>query len=182
MKFTSAGLTHFGGIYLLHLFLQQLRLRSYLSHHLVLPERNNRYTLSELLLALIYPMILGLEKIEVSALLNSNGIFQYITGLPSFPNPVTLRRFLLRAARSLLPQLQEVHNNFRVHFLQYPQPRSSFWLDCDSTAHTLYGHQEGVVKGYNFRNRGKSSNCSAVAKCKMNDFFANLASLLTTSR
>ncbi len=157
MKFTSAGLTHFGGIYLLHLFLQQLRVRSYLSHHLALPQRNNRYTLSELLLALIYPMILGLEKIEVSALLNSNGIFQYITGLPSFPNPATLRRFLLRAARPLLPELQEVHNNLRIHFLECPQPRSSFWLDCDSTAHTLYGHQEGVVKGYNFRDRGKRS-------------------------
>ena len=96
-KFTAAGLTHFGGIYLLHQFLQQLRMRSYLYHHLAFPQRNNRYTLSELLLALIYPMILGLEKIEVSALLKTNGIFQYLTGLPSFPNPITLRRFLLRA-------------------------------------------------------------------------------------
>ncbi len=155
MKFTSAGLTHFGGVYLLHQFLQQLRMRSYLYHHLDLPQRNNRYTLSELLLALIYPMILGLEKIEVSALLNTNGIFQYITGLPSFPNPVTLRRFLSRAAPSLLPQLRGVHNTLRAHFLQYPEPQSSFWLDCDSTMHTLYGHQEGVVKGYNLRHRGQ---------------------------
>jgi len=155
LKFTSTGLTHFGGIYLLHQFLQQLRMRSYLSHRLALPQRNNRYTLSELLLALIYPMILGLEKIEVSALLNTNGIFQYITGLPSFPNPATLRRFLLRAAPSLLPQLQNVHDELRAHFLQYPQAQSSFWLDCDSTTHTLYGHQEGVVKGYNPGHRGK---------------------------
>ena len=155
MKFTSAGLTHFGGIYLLHQFLQQLRIRSYLYHHTAFPQRNNRYSLSELLLALIYPMIPGLEKIEVSALLNTNGIFQYITGLPSFPNPVTLRRFLVRAAPSLLPQLQKVHDELRAHFLQYPQAQSSFWLDCDSTMHTLYGHQEGVVKGYNLRHRGK---------------------------
>jgi hypothetical protein len=64
------------------------------------PQRNNRYTLSEIILALIYPMILGLEKIEVSALLKTNGVFQYITGLPSFPDPTTLRRFLTEPRRN----------------------------------------------------------------------------------
>jgi len=59
IKFTAARLTHFGGIYLLHQFLQHIRLRSYLYQHLAYDRRNNRYTLSELLLALIYPMILG---------------------------------------------------------------------------------------------------------------------------
>ncbi len=154
-KFTAAGLTHFGGIYLLHQFLQQLRMRSYLYHHLAFPQRNNRYTLSELLLALMYPMILGLEKIEVSALLRTNGIFQYITGLPSFPNPVTLRRFLLRAAPCLLLQLRKVHDELRTHFLQYAHAQSSYWLDCDSTTRTLYEHQEGALKGYNPAHRGK---------------------------
>lgn len=154
-KFTAAGLTHFGGIYLLHQFLQQLRMRSYLYHHLAFPQRNNRYTLTELLLALIYPMILGLEKIEVSAFLRTNGIFQYITGLPSFPNPTTLRRFLLRAAPLLLPQLRKVHDDLRAQFLQYPHAQSSYWLDCDSTTHTLYGHQEGALKGYNPAHPGK---------------------------
>src|SRR3990170_8137750 len=153
--FTSSRLTHFGGVYLFHRFLQQLQLRTCLSRSIPYPQRNNRYTLSEIILALIYPMILGLEKIEVSALLKTNGIFQYLTGLPSFPNPVTLRRFLLRAAPSLLPQLRKVHDDLRRRFLQYPHARSSFWFDCDSTTHTLYGHQEGVVKGYNLRHRGK---------------------------
>ena len=64
--FTSSRLTHFGGVYLFHRFLQQLQLRTYLSMSIPYPQRNNRYTLSEIILALIYPMILGLEKIEVS--------------------------------------------------------------------------------------------------------------------
>ena len=82
--FTSSGLTHFGGVYLFHRFLQQLQLRTYLSMSIPYPQRNNRYTLSEIILALIYPMILGLEKIEVSALLKTNGVFQYITGVSQF--------------------------------------------------------------------------------------------------
>lgn len=156
-KFTAAGLTHFGGIYLLHQFFQQLKVRSYLALNLFYPQRNNRYTLSELLLALTYPMILGLEKIEVSALLKTNGVFQYLTGLPSFPNPTTLRRFLIRSAPELLPQLSKVHNDLRAHFLRFPYTASSFWFDCDSTVQTLYGNQEGVLRGYNPDYPGKKS-------------------------
>lgn len=156
-KFTASGLTHFGGVYLLHQFLQQLKLRSCLSLNLFYHQRNNRYTLSELLLALMYPMILGLEKIEVSALLKTNGVFQYLTGLPSFPNPTTLRRFLIRAAPLLLSKLQKTHNNLRAYFLTSPFIPSSFWFDCDSTVRTLYGNQEGAMRGYNPDEPGKKS-------------------------
>ena len=157
-KFSAAALTHFGGVYLLHQFLQRLHLRWYLQQHIEFSQRNHRYTLSEMLLALMYPMILGLEKIEVSALLRTNGVFQYITGLPSFPNPQTFRRFLVRAAPEILPQLKDVHDRLRACFLQLPTTPSSFWIDCDSTACTLYGKkQEGVVKGYNPNHPGRKS-------------------------
>ena len=155
--FTAASLTHFGGIFLLHQFLQQLKLRTYLSTTLRYRERNNRYTLSELILALIYPMILGLENIEVSALLKTNGVFQYLTGIPSFPDPSALRRFLIRAAPELLPELHDAHNHLRARCLVLPATPSSMWLDCDSTVRTLYGHQEGAEVGYNPRHRGRRS-------------------------
>ena len=156
-RFTAVGLTHFGGVYLFNRFLQQLRFRRYLSQSLRFEQRNSRYSLTELLIALMYPMILGLEKIEVSALLKTNGVFQYLTGLPSFPDPVTLRRFLVRSAPVLLPRLGGIHDHLRTHFLGRPTLPSSFWLDCDSTARTLYGHQEGAVKGYNPAHPGKKS-------------------------
>jgi hypothetical protein len=144
-------------VYLFNRFLQQLRFRRYLSQSLRFEQRNSRYSLTEFLIALMYPMILGLEKIEVSALLKTNGVFQYLTGLPSFPDPVTLRRFLVRSAPVLLPRLGRIHDHLRTHFLGRPTLPSSFWLDCDSTARTLYGHQEGAVKGYNPAHPGKKS-------------------------
>lgn len=157
-SFTAGRLTHFGGIFLLHSFLQRLRFRSFLHQHLTFPQRNNHYTLSELLLAIVYPMVLGLEKIEVSALLQTNGVFQHITGLPSFPNPTTLRRFLVRGAEgNLLPQLRRVHDQLRTMSLRLPSTPSSFWIDCDSTVRTLYGHQEGAAIGYNPTHRGARS-------------------------
>src|SRR3990167_3036032 len=106
-----------------------LKIRTYLSRHMSYSQRNNHYTLSEMLLALMYPMILGLEKIEVSALLKTNGVFGYITGLPAFPDPQTFRRFLVRATPEILPQLRNAHDQLRTHFLCLPVTPSSFWID-----------------------------------------------------
>ena len=136
-KFTTSSLTHFGGVYLLHQFLQQLRFRSFLANYLRFPQRNNLYSTTELLLALMYPMILGLNSIELAALLGTNGVFQYLTGLPRFPNPTTLRRFLMDKSEALLPHLHSAHDDLRAHFLALPTVHSSYWLDFDSTACTL---------------------------------------------
>lgn len=157
VSFTAGALTHFGGVYLLHQFLQRLSLRTYFSQRLRLLERNNYFTISERLFAILYPMILGLNNVELGALLGTNGVFQHITGLPRFPNPATLRRFLADKSNELLPRLQSAHDDLRQHFLTLPIARSSAWLNFDSTAKTLYGNQEGVVKGYNPTHRGRKS-------------------------
>lgn len=157
VTFSAGQLTHFGGVYLLHRFLQQLQFRTWLSRRLQLFERNNHFSVTERLFALVYPMILGLNTVELAALLGTNGVFQYLTGLPRFPNPTTLRRFLTDKSALLLPRLRLAHDDLRTHFLTLPTVRSSAWLDFDSTARTLYGDQEGVVKGYNPGHRGKKS-------------------------
>jgi len=157
VSFSAGQLTHFGGVYLLHRFLQQLQIRTFLSRQLYAPERNNHFSITERLFALLYPMILGLDKIELTALLGTNGVFQYLTGLPHIPNPSTLRRFLIQNAEYLLPKLRTAHHLLRARFLTLPESHSSYWLDFDSTARTLYGNQEGAVRGYNPHHPGKKS-------------------------
>lgn len=98
ISFGAGTLTHYGGVYLLHRFLSRVGFRDAVARELRLVQRNNRYTVGETLLALLYPMILGLERIESAQLLRQNGVFQYLTGLPSYPDATTLRRFLLRLA------------------------------------------------------------------------------------
>ena len=56
------GLTHFGGIYFFHEFLQVLRIR--LTQNLDYPRRKQRYSLSQMVLALVYPLILGLDRLR----------------------------------------------------------------------------------------------------------------------
>ena len=80
-----AGLTHFGGIYFFHEFLRVLQFRNFLARHLAYPRRNQRYSLSQMILALVYPLVLGLDRLETASFLRSDGTFQYLAGLQGFP-------------------------------------------------------------------------------------------------
>ena len=101
IAFNHAGLTHYGGAFFLHEFLRVLQIRNFIAHHLHWSRRNHDYSLSQMVLALAWPLILGLDRIETASLLRCNGTFQFLTGLQSFPDPQTLRRFLLHALRRL---------------------------------------------------------------------------------
>ena len=87
ITYNHAGLTHFGGVHLFHDFLRVLHFRDFVAQQIRYPRRNRDYSVSQILLALVYPIILGLDRIETASLLRSNGTFQYLTGLPSFPDP-----------------------------------------------------------------------------------------------
>jgi len=91
------GLSHFGGSYFFHEFVRVLHLRHFLAEQIRYSRRHRDYRVSQMLLALVYPIVLGLDRIETASLLRSDGTFQYLTGLQSFPDPQTLRRFLLNA-------------------------------------------------------------------------------------
>jgi hypothetical protein len=149
IKFGTATLTHYGGVYLVHRFVSRIGFRDAIAREIRWVQRNNRYTVGEMLLALLYPMILGLERIETTQLLRQNGVFQYLTGLPSYPEATTLRRFLLRAAPPALAQVRRVHDRFLRRMTVRPRPRARLIFDLDSTVLVVYGQQEQAKIGYN---------------------------------
>jgi Transposase DDE domain group 1 len=157
LSYDHEGLTHFGGVFFFHEFLRVLQFRHFLARHLTYPRRNNRYHLSQMVLALIYPIVLGLDRIETASLLRSNGTFQHLTGLQKFPDPQTLRRFLLRASTSFWEQLHRVNDRLLHTFIHLPHHRSRLIFDLDSTVVTVFGKQEHAAVGYNPRYRGKRS-------------------------
>src|SRR5438309_11225072 len=106
VQFGTASLTHYGGVYLLHRFLTRIGFKHAIAQEIRFLQRNHRYSVGEMLLALLYPMVLGLERIETTQLLQQNGVFQFLTGLRSYPDPSTMRRFLLRVAPQGLSQLR----------------------------------------------------------------------------
>jgi len=151
------GLTHFGGIYFFREFLRVLQFRNFLAHQLTYPRRNRRYSLSQMILALVYPLVLGLDRLETASFLRSNGTFQYLTGLQSFPDPQTLRRFLLQAPDSFLQQMHRMNDRLLRMFIHLPDHRSRLIFDLDSSVVTVFGRQERAEAGYNPRYRGKRS-------------------------
>jgi hypothetical protein len=155
VKFNSNRLTHFGGVYLFHLFLKQLGWRNLVATTVRYQQRNKQYTISEQIFSLLYPIILGLSRIEISRMLGNNGVFKMLIGLSKFPDPTTLRRFLVRGSDELLPQFIRLHDRSRKYFIDRIVPEKKLLVDMDSTVCTLYGHQEGAMKGYNPRARGR---------------------------
>ncbi len=157
VTFGSRSLTHYGGAYLLHRFFSRLRLQKRLTQEIRVAQRNNRYTVGEMLLALLYPMILGLERIETTQLLRQNGVFQYLSGLPSYPDASTLRRFLLRVAPTAVPKLRRLQDRCLHRMTVRPRPPARLIFDVDSTVLVVYGTPEQARIGYNPRKRGRPS-------------------------
>src|SRR5271166_6012963 len=121
ISFNHAGLSHFAGSYFFQEFLRVLQFRFFLAEQIRYPRRNRDYSISQMLLALVYPIVLGLDRIETAALLRSDRTFQYLTGLQSFPDPQTLRRFLLNAPTHLRSGQHRAH---RI----WPSGRGGGWL------------------------------------------------------
>jgi Transposase DDE domain group 1 len=156
-SFNHRGLSHFAGAYFFHEFVRVLHVRHFLAEQIRYSRRNRDYSVSQMLLALVYPILLGLDRIETASLLRSDRTFQYLTGLQSFPDPQTLRRFLLNAPADLREQLHRANDRLLQRFIHLPEHRSRLTFDLDSTVVTSFGHQEGTAVGYNPRYRGKRS-------------------------
>lgn len=157
IAFNHRGLTHYGGIFFFHEFTRVLQLRDFLARHLTYDRPRYDYSLSQMLLALAYPILLGLDRLETASFLRTNGTFQYLTGLPSYPDPQSLRRFLLQAPPEFREHLHRLNDRLLQRFVHQPEHRSRLILDLDSTVVTVFGRQEGAAVGYNPRYRGKRS-------------------------
>ena len=67
VTFGARSLTHYGGVYLLHRFLARIGFKHAVALQVRVAQRNHRYSIGEMLFSLLYPMILGLERIETPA-------------------------------------------------------------------------------------------------------------------
>jgi hypothetical protein len=65
VDFGTETLTHYGGVYLVHRFLTRIGLKHAVAREIRVLQRNNRYSVGETFLAVLYPMILGLEDVAV---------------------------------------------------------------------------------------------------------------------
>jgi hypothetical protein len=155
--FEGTHLTHYGGMLLIHRFCKKLRLKKLIQDNVRVSYQNQRYHSSELILALLYAIIMGLKRINKTEILQYNGFFLEILGLSRFPDQTTLRKFLKRLSPQAIRQLARLHDSLRAYLWQLPSKGTSLTFDIDSVVITVYGKQEGARVGYNPKKKGRRS-------------------------
>lgn len=156
-SFEETHLTHFGGMWLIRGFCQKIRLRYLIQKYVTTSQRDSRYHPTDLILALLFSVILGLRRINKTDILQYNGAFLDMLGLDRFPDQSTLRRFLKRLPRDSIRQLVRLHDSLRAHFFSLPRRRTSLVFDIDSSVFVIYGKAEGARVGYNPKKHGRRS-------------------------
>jgi len=157
LSFKDTRLTHFGGMVLVQRFCNKLGLRRRLKEAMSTPLRSGSYRPPDLILALLFAVMIGLRRINKTDILQYNGAFLSLLGLPRFPDQSTLRRFLKRLPPRDIRQLVTLHDRLRLMLFPVPKPRTSLTFDLDSVVLTIYGKLQFARVGYNPRKRGRRS-------------------------
>jgi len=160
---SETGLTHYGGMILIHMFCKKLDLKRLLQRHVQSFHRKDKYHHSELILALIYLIIAGVPRIHKTKSLQYNGSLPNLIGIKKFPDPVTLRRFLHSLPPKTIRQIVQVHDSLRQKLFSIPHRQWSVVFDIDPTVLTVYGKQQRARVGYNPKKRGR--RCYSLFLC-----------------
>jgi len=158
LSFDEPHLTHFAGMCLFQRFCQRIGLRHLLQQHLRPAPRFRDFQPADMVLAIVYAIIAGMDRANETRVLQYNGAFQRIVGLQRFPDQTAIRRFLKRLTPTHIRQIVRVHESLRQMLFHRPVARTSLIFDIDSTVVVIYGrHVEGARVGYNPKKRGRRS-------------------------
>lgn len=159
ISFEEPQLTHFAGMLLIQCFCQKLGLKRLLQRHIRRPTPRYRdYHPSEMIMAILYAIIAGMDRVNETQILQYNGAFQKIVGLKRFPDQTAIRRFLKRLTPRHIRQIVRVHELLRQILFDQPHRRTSLVFDLDSTVLVIYGRwMERARVGYNPKKRGRRS-------------------------
>lgn len=158
VSFEEPHLTHFAGMSLIQRFCQKMGLRRLLQRQLRPGPRFRDFQPADMVLAIVYAIIAGMDRANETRVLQYNGAFQQIVGLQRFPDQTAIRRFLKRLSPNHIRQIVRVHEFLRQKLFHRPIRRTSMVLDIDSTVVVVYGRQiEGARIGYNPKKRNRPS-------------------------
>jgi len=158
--FVERAITQFGGLFLIYKFCQKLKLKQLLQKYIHFHQKHIRYHISELILFILYYIIVGIQRIDNTRPLQSNGVFKKLLGAKTFPNPTTIRRFLRRLPPKVIQQIVKVHDILQKKLFFIGCQQTSVIFDIDPTAITVYGKQiQRAKRGYNPKKRGRKCFC-----------------------
>lgn len=131
------------------------------------------YTLTDVMLLTLVGLIGGATSFCKTVAVWSDGVLRHAGGWSRIPDDSTFGRIFKEVRAEQIVLLESL--NYRLRGRIWKAALRSgvskigvarqIWMDVDSTAKTVYGHQEGAAKGYNPEKRGAFSYHPLMAFC-----------------
>jgi hypothetical protein len=157
ITFTEKPVTAWGGLALFVVFAERVGLAPKLAE--VLPfalTSPNATPPHQVLLAFFAGVLAGARRFAQLAVLRVDEPVRQLFGLHRFPSTATFTRFFRRfTAKAVTETFAPL---FQWCVARLPERPQGYTLDLDSSVFERYGHQDGALKGYNPRKRGRPSH------------------------
>jgi hypothetical protein len=157
ITFTDKPVTAFGGLALFVAFAERLGLAQMLEAALPFTLTSpNATPPHQILLAFFAGVLAGARRFAQLAVLRADEPVRQLFGLRRFPSTATFTRFFRRfTAKTVTETFAPL---FAGCLARLPQRAAGYTLDFDSSVFERYGTQEGALKGYNPKKRGRPSH------------------------
>jgi len=155
---TPKAISPFGGLASFLSFLGQIGLAQQVQEHLPFaePASHNAIPLAHCLTAFLLSVVVGARRFAHAQWWRADRVLHALLGIARFPSDDTIRNFFLRFRQADIEAFWRPL--WRGLLLLVRCPVLGFSLDLDSTVFCREGTQEGALKGFNPRRRGRKSH------------------------
>ncbi|MEK6875993.1 MAG: IS1380 family transposase [Nanoarchaeota archaeon] len=154
---TLKKVTPFGGLSVFFEFLGKIGFAEKITKEMPFKLHSpNGITPEHTFTAFIVSVLAGARRFSQTMILRADVALHAMLGIKRFPSDDTIRNFFLRFN---MGQVQRFFNPlFEWLMERLPNVAEGYTLDMDSTIFERYGKQEGALKGYNPKKRGRPSH------------------------
>jgi len=155
---TPKSITPFGGLSSFIAFLGQISYTREVEQRMPLaaPTSPNAIPLAHTLTAFIVCVVAGARRFAHCQWLRADRVLHAMLGIERFPGDDTIRNFFLRFSQASIEAFWRPLWRWSLGVLRCP--KAGFSLDLDSTVFCREGSQQGALKGFNPRRKGRKSH------------------------
>jgi hypothetical protein len=156
-NFTSEKLTSYSGLTVINDYVNHLGLFAELDHVFSTVKTNATKILNiQIFSAIVFASLCGVHRLSKIATFTEDPLVRKLLRLREGLDDSNIKLRLLKLGQNGANKLLEKSLRFAGSWVK-KCGLSRITIDCDSTEHTVFGHQEGAAKGYNPKNKGKLS-------------------------
>jgi hypothetical protein len=156
---SQRSITPFGGISVFFEYLGKLGYAQKIAEHMPFQLKSpNAIDPARTFTAFIVSVLVGARRFAHTGLFRIDKTLHTLMGIVRFPNDDTIRNLFKRFTEAHVYSFYDPL--WRWMLERVPQRSEGYTLDLDSTVFERYGKQQGALKGYNPKKRGRAESPS----------------------